>query len=162
MGKMLAAEKLGVGFDPSPLRIGGIALSGRALLAPMAGVTDPAMRRIAGRFGASATVSEMITAAGVARGDRETVVRLGCAGEGPRVIQIAAREPQEMAAAARCAEELGADWVDINMGCPCKRVTGRPRGRGADARSRSGGAAYRCGAQFDTHSVERKNAARLG
>ncbi len=124
MGKMLAAEKLGVGFDPSPLRIGGITLSGRALLAPMAGVTDPAMRRIAGRFGASATVSEMITAAGVARGDRETVVRLGCAGEGPRVIQIAAREPQEMAAAARCAEELGADWVDINMGCPCKRVTG--------------------------------------
>ena len=95
----------------------------------MAGVTDPTMRRIADRFGASATVSEMITAAGVARGDRETSMRLGRAGEGPRVIQIAAREPEEMAAAARCAEAVGADWIDINMGCPCKRVTGGLRAR---------------------------------
>lgn len=106
------------------MRIGGFALSGRALLAPMAGVTDPAMRRIARRLGASATISEMISATGVARRDRETALRLGCAGEGPRVIQIAAREPFDIAAAARCAEDSGADWVDINMGCPCKRVTG--------------------------------------
>lgn len=121
---MAIAEKLGAGLEPSPLRIGGLTLSGRALLAPMAGVTDPAMRRIAGRSGASATVSEMITAAGVARGDRETALRLGCAGQGPRVIQIAARAPDEMVAAARCAEDAGADWIDVNMGCPCKRVTG--------------------------------------
>jgi nifR3 family TIM-barrel protein len=90
----------------------------------MAGVTDPTMRRIASRLGASATVSEMVTAAGVARGDRETSMRLEHAGEGPRVIQIAAREPKEMEAAARCAEASGADWIDVNMGCPCKRVTG--------------------------------------
>ncbi|MBM3652620.1 MAG: tRNA-dihydrouridine synthase family protein, partial [Alphaproteobacteria bacterium] len=121
---MAAAENLGVGFAPPPLSIGGLALTGRALLAPMAGVTDPTMRRIAFRLGASATVSEMVTAAGVARGDRETSMRLARAGEGPRVIQIAAREPDEIAAAARCAEAAGADWVDINMGCPCKRVTG--------------------------------------
>jgi nifR3 family TIM-barrel protein len=121
---MITAENLGVGLSPSPLSIGGVALTGRALLAPMAGVTDPAMRRIACRLGASATVSEMVTAAGVARGDRETSMRLAHAGEGPRVIQIAAREPDEIAAAARCAEAAGADWVDINMGCPCKRVTG--------------------------------------
>lgn len=124
MGKMATAKKLGVGFAPSPLSIGGITLTGRALLAPMAGVTDPTMRRIASRLGASATVSEMVTAAGVARGDRETAMRLECAGVGPRVIQIAAREPEEMAAAARSAESSGADWIDINMGCPCKRVTG--------------------------------------
>lgn len=124
MGKMTAAENLGAGFDAAPLSIGGVALTGRALLAPMAGVTDPTMRRIASRLGASATVSEMVTAAGVARGDRETSMRLEGAGEGPRVIQIAAREPEEMAAAARCAEAAGADWIDINMGCPCKRVTG--------------------------------------
>ncbi|KAF0122895.1 MAG: tRNA-dihydrouridine synthase, partial [Methylocystaceae bacterium] len=121
---MATAKKLGVGFAPSPLSIGGITLTGRALLAPMAGVTDPTMRRIASRLGASATVSEMVTAAGVARGDRETAMRLECAGEWPRVIQIAAREPAEMAAAARSAESSGADWIDINMGCPCKRVTG--------------------------------------
>ncbi|MGD9543082.1 MAG: tRNA dihydrouridine synthase DusB [Methylocystis sp.] len=120
---MAAAENLG-GFELPPLNIGGIKLTGRALLAPMAGVTDPTMRRIASRFGASATISEMVTAAGVARGDRETALRLARAGEGPRIIQIAAREPDEMAAAARCAEAAGADWIDINMGCPCKRVTG--------------------------------------
>ncbi len=102
-------------------------LSGRAFLAPMAGVTDPAMRRIAEDYGASVTVSEMITAAGVARGDRETALRLResnqtCAA--PRVIQIAARDPAGIAAAAKHAEDAGADWVDVNMGCPCKRVTG--------------------------------------
>jgi nifR3 family TIM-barrel protein len=93
----------------------------------MAGVTDPAMRRIAERYGASVTVCEMITAAGVARGDRETALRLGFSGDtnsAPRVIQIAARDPEEIGAAARHAEAAGADWIDINMGCPCKRVTG--------------------------------------
>ncbi|PPD45383.1 MAG: tRNA dihydrouridine synthase DusB [Methylocystis sp.] len=109
------------------IRIGSTSLSGRAILAPMAGVTDPAMRRIAERYGASAAVSEMITAAGVARGDRETALRLASASDtssAPRVIQIAARDVEDIAAAARHAEEAGADWVDVNMGCPCKRVTG--------------------------------------
>jgi len=125
---MDAAEKLGAGLDAAPFRVGGLALSGRALLAPMAGVTDPAMRRIAERYGASATISEMITAAGVARGDRETRLRLSQFGRGPgrppRVVQIAARDPEEIARAARHAEDAGAEWIDINMGCPCKRVTG--------------------------------------
>ncbi|WP_371824421.1 tRNA dihydrouridine synthase DusB [Methylocystis sp. MJC1] len=127
IGKMTAAKKLGFEPEREALRIGAIRLSGRAFLAPMAGVTDPAMRRIAERYGASATVSEMITAAGVARGDRETALRLASSSDtntAPRVIQIAARDPQEIAIAARHAEEAGADWVDINMGCPCKRVTG--------------------------------------
>ncbi len=119
----MSAQKLG---DNRPrLRVGGVALAGRALLAPMAGVTDPTMRRIAERFGASATVAEMITAAGVARGDRETQLRLsGASGAGPRVIQIAARDVAGVAEAARHAQGAGADWIDINMGCPCKRVTG--------------------------------------
>ncbi|WP_036281325.1 tRNA dihydrouridine synthase DusB [Methylocystis sp. ATCC 49242] len=121
---MYTAEKIGA----EPLRVGGVTLSGRAFLAPMAGVTDPAMRRIAERYGASVTISEMITAAGVARGDRETALRLSGsndeANSAPRVIQIAARDATEIAAAARHAEAAGAQWVDINMGCPCKRVTG--------------------------------------
>jgi len=126
MGKMTTAEKVGVGARPA-LQIGAARLSGRALLAPMAGVTDPAMRRIAERYGASATVSEMVTAAGVRRGDRETALRLASSSNtnsAPRVIQIAARDPAGIAAAARHAEAAGADWVDVNMGCPCKRVTG--------------------------------------
>ena len=125
---MDSAENIGVGLEPAPLRLGALTISGRALLAPMAGVTDPRMRLIAERYGASATVSEMIAAAGLARGDRETALRLGervsHASAAPRVIQIAARDRQEIAAAARRAEDAGADWIDINMGCPCKRVTG--------------------------------------
>lgn len=125
---MTSAENLGCRFGRAPLRIGSVVLLGRAFLAPMAGVTDPAMRRIAERFGASVTVSEMIAAAGVARGDRETALRLRPSSDhtisAPRVIQIAARDPDGVALAAKCAEDAGADWVDINMGCPCKRVTG--------------------------------------
>jgi nifR3 family TIM-barrel protein len=92
----------------------------------MAGITDAAMRREALRFGASAAVSEMIAAAGVARGDRETQIRLARAHDrsAPSVVQIAARDPEGARLAASAAVEAGADWVDINMGCPCKRVTG--------------------------------------
>ena len=130
---METAKKLGESPDPAPLRVGGLALAGRAMLAPMAGVTDPAMRRIAERYGASATVSEMVTADGLARGDRETRLRLAHSsqvtagqenGVAPRVIQIAARDRQGIAEAARQAQDCGAQWIDINMGCPCKRVTG--------------------------------------
>ncbi len=127
---MTPAEKIGSLLPGETLRIGPLSLSGRAFLAPMAGVTDPAMRRIAERYGAAVAISEMIAAAGVARGDRETALRLasgqaaGAAPSAPRVIQIAAREPAEIAEAARCAEAAGAEWIDINMGCPCKRVTG--------------------------------------
>jgi tRNA-dihydrouridine synthase B len=125
LGKMINAPSLsnksGVA---SPLRVGALELSGRVLLAPMAGVTDAAMRRIAMRYGAAAAVSEMIAAEGVARDDRETRNRLSAAGAGPFVVQIAGRDPESIAFAARCAADRGAQWIDINMGCPCKRVTG--------------------------------------
>ncbi len=124
VSKMEAAEKLGASFGPTPLRVSSLTFAGRAFLAPMAGVTDAAMRRISERFGASATVSEMITAEGVARGDRETKLRLANSGTGPRIVQIAGRDPIGVADAARCAENSGAQLIDINMGCPCKRVTG--------------------------------------
>jgi len=116
---MTSAHNLG-----DSLRVGGLQLPGCALLAPMAGSTDPAMRRIAERHGASATVSEMVTAAGLARDDRETRLRLSGESLGPRAIQIAACSETDIAHAARRAAGAGADWIDINMGCPCKRVTG--------------------------------------
>ncbi len=120
---MRNAENLGDQGDEQ-LRVGGLTLSGRALLAPMAGVTNSAMRRIAGRFGASATFNEMITAEGVARDDKETRLRLCGEGSRPSAVQIAARDVEGVAFAARRAVDSGAQWIDINMGCPCKRVTG--------------------------------------
>jgi tRNA-dihydrouridine synthase B len=106
------------------LAIGPLHLSGRALLAPMAGVTDPIMRRIAARMGASLTVSEMVAAPGLSRGDAESALRAEADGVGPHAVQIAGCRPGDMADAARIAEACGADLIDINMGCPAKRVTG--------------------------------------
>ena len=123
---MKNAETLGAGPSAPPIRVGRFELSGRAFLAPMAGVTDAAMRRIALRFGATAAVGEMIAAAGLARGDRETRMRLARSKSeyGPDIVQIAACDPEGAARGARGAVEAGAEWIDLNMGCPCKRVTG--------------------------------------
>ena len=104
--------------------IGGIPARGRAILAPMAGVTDVGMRRLACRFGASFAVSEMISAAHFTSRDAATLNRAQSAGQGLHVVQIAGCEAQPMAEAARIAEAGGAAIVDINMGCPAKRVTG--------------------------------------
>ena len=120
------AESLGGAGSAPPMRVGRFALSGKAFLAPMAGVTDAAMRRIALRFGATAAIGEMVAAAGLARGDRETRMRLerSKAERGLDIVQIAACDPEGAAGAARSAAETGAEWIDLNMGCPCKRVTG--------------------------------------
>ena len=127
-GAMNFAHSLGNAFGSDIFRVGDRRLAGRAFLAPMAGVTDSAMRRIAERYGASATISEMIAADGVARDDRETGARLHGANDSsksaPRAVQIAARDIDGVVAAVRRGEAAGADWIDINMGCPCKRVTG--------------------------------------
>lgn len=106
------------------MRIGSLHLEGRAFLAPMAGVTDLAMRRIALRFGASAAVGEMVGASALARGDVEARQRLDGSGIDAHIVQIAARDPAGVAETARQAEAAGARLIDINMGCPCKRVTG--------------------------------------
>ncbi|MDB5569345.1 MAG: TIM-barrel, nifR3 family protein [Hyphomicrobiales bacterium] len=106
------------------IRVGPIALEGRALLAPMSGVTDVGMRRIACRFGASLVVSEMVASDDFVRGHEESRLRAEGAGVSPHVVQIAGCEPHWMGEAARLAEASGADAIDINMGCPAKRVTG--------------------------------------
>jgi len=105
------------------LDIGGVKLPGRAFLAPMAGVTDPAMRRLAYQFGASLTVSEMVAAAHYTRGDAANRLKAEGTGKGPHVVQIAGRDPYLLAEAARLAEDSGATMIDINMGCPAKKVT---------------------------------------
>lgn len=112
----------GAGETASPLRFGALALSGRAFLAPMAGVTDLGMRRAAARFGAGLVVSEMVAADYL--GDALCRARLEGAGIFPHVAQICCRDPQQIAAAARFAADSGADAIDINMGCPARRVVG--------------------------------------
>ena len=106
------------------LRIGPVTLDGAAVLAPMSGVTDVGMRRIARRFGASLVVSEMVASDDFVRGDEESRLRAEGAGLDVHVVQIAGCEPFWMGEAARIAEATGAAIVDINMGCPAKRVTG--------------------------------------
>ncbi|WP_019903420.1 tRNA dihydrouridine synthase DusB [Methylobacterium sp. 77] len=98
------------------------------LLAPLSGVTDLHMRRIARRMGASAVVSEMVAAAEFARGSEEARLRAEGSGIDPHVVQLAGCSPDSMAEAARLAEANGADVIDINMGCPAKTVTGGEAG----------------------------------
>ena len=99
-----------------------------ALLAPLSGVTDLHMRRIARRLGASAVVSEMVAAAEFARGASEARLRAEGSGVDVHIVQLAGCQPEPMADAARLAVGCGAEVVDINMGCPAKVVTGGASG----------------------------------
>lgn len=111
-------------FLGSELRIGGIQLAGRAVLAPMSGISDVAFRRIAARFGAGLVVTEMVAAAGYVASSDEARLRAEGEGISPHVVQLVGRDPASMGEAARLAEANGADIIDINLGCPAKRVTG--------------------------------------
>ncbi len=108
----------------SSFAIGHRDLSGCAVLAPMSGVTDVVMRRIASRFGASMVVSEMVASDEFVLGNEEYRLRAEGSGLDLHVVQLAGCEPRWMGEAAKLAEQSGADIIDINMGCPAKRVTG--------------------------------------
>ena len=101
-----------------------MSLAGRAFLAPMSGITDVVLRRIAQRLGAGAVVSEMVASDLLVRGEEEARLRTEGEGVRPHIVQLAGREPRSMAEAARLAQGSGADVIDINMGCPAKKVTG--------------------------------------
>ncbi|AWD20603.1 tRNA dihydrouridine synthase DusB [Fuscovulum blasticum] len=106
------------------LTLGPISVSPPVLLAPLAGITDLPFRRLVGRFGAGLVVSEMVASDEVLRARPEARARaeLGF-GEVATSVQLAGREPALMAEAARWCEGQGAQVIDINMGCPSKRVT---------------------------------------
>ena len=105
------------------MRIGAHALGNGLFVAPMAGITDRPFRRLARRFGATLAVSEMVSARPELRESRKTRLRLDHAGEpGPVSVQIAGADPQMLADAARLNVAGGADLIDINMGCPAKKV----------------------------------------
>jgi tRNA-dihydrouridine synthase B len=105
--------------------IGAVPVRNRVFLAPMSGVTDEAFRAIAHAHGAGLVVSEMVAGEELAR-ERPDMVRRarGKSKLTPFVIQLAGREAKWMAEGARLAQDLGADIIDINMGCPARQVTG--------------------------------------
>ncbi|MEO0617846.1 MAG: tRNA dihydrouridine synthase DusB [Pseudomonadota bacterium] len=109
-------------------RIGPVSIANRVVLAPMSGVSDAPFRRIAAHFGAGLVVSEMIASAQLAERDADAMLRTERAGNGPFVIQLAGRDGHWMAEGARIAEGCGADIIDINMGCPARKVTGGQSG----------------------------------
>ncbi|MEL7050000.1 MAG: tRNA-dihydrouridine synthase, partial [Pseudomonadota bacterium] len=115
------------------LKIGDISLKNNVLLAPMSGVSDLPFRRLAAKFGAGAVVSEMVASKELVAGRKHVLGRVNWvdqAGDesGPNIIQLAGTEPHWMAEGARIAVQLGAQIIDINMGCPAREVTGKQSG----------------------------------
>jgi tRNA-dihydrouridine synthase B len=108
---------------PTPLRIGAHTLANRLFVAPMAGVTDRPFRMLCRRLGAGHAVSEMVTSKRELWHTLKTSRRADHAGEpGPIAVQIAGVDPAEMAEAALYNIDRGAQIIDINMGCPAKKV----------------------------------------
>jgi nifR3 family TIM-barrel protein len=118
------ANAQNLGTPAVALRIGSLALTGRALFAPMAGVTDAGMRRAAARRGAALTFSEMVASSGLLEGDAECSARAEATEGAPFAAQLVGREAGSMAEAARRLAAEGAELIDINMGCPARRVAG--------------------------------------
>ena len=105
-------------------RIGEVEIPSRLVLAPMAGVSVQAFRRQGRRFGAGLVCSEMVSCAGLQHGNERTLGYLRIAAdERPLAVQIFGSDPPVMAKAAAMVEDAGADIVDINFGCPVKKVT---------------------------------------
>lgn len=105
------------------MRIGLHELRSNLFLAPMAGVTDRPFRQLCKRLGAGLAASEMVSSNSLLWGSDKTLRRADHAGEDePRVVQIAGADPAMMAQAARYNVERGAQIIDINMGCPAKKV----------------------------------------
>ena len=105
------------------MKIGPIQLKNNLIVAPMAGVTDRPFRSLCKRLGAGMAVSEMVASNSLLWGSEKTIRRGNHEGEvEPKVIQIAGADPEMMAEAARYNVDKGADIIDINMGCPAKKI----------------------------------------
>lgn len=108
----------------TPLQIGSITIDNRAFLAPLSGITDEPFRARAVRHGAGLVVSEMVASGELAKGSRNSELRIRRPDVPLHVVQLAGRDAYWMAEGARIAAGEGADIIDINMGCPAKKVTG--------------------------------------
>lgn len=106
------------------MQIGPHTIAGRYYLAPLAGLVSRAYRGIAREFGAAATPTELISACGLTHRNQRTAAMLRPApGERPYWVQLFGAQPAQLAAAAEVAVRLGAQIIDVNMGCPVRKVT---------------------------------------
>ncbi|HEV7660582.1 MAG TPA: tRNA dihydrouridine synthase DusB [Allosphingosinicella sp.] len=106
-----------------PIQIGPVRIETPIILAPMTGVTDMPFRRIVKRYGAGLTVTEMIASQAAIRETRQSLQKMVWdPSEEPVSMQLAGCSPKEMAEAAKLNEDRGAAIIDINMGCPVKKV----------------------------------------
>ena len=125
---MIANDHSAIAALARPLELGSgrrsVTLPNRVLLAPLSGVSDLPFRRIASRYGAGLVVSEMVAARGLSTGHPESLLRMAGDGLPVHAVQLAGRTADWMADAARRARDAGADLIDINMGCPAKKVVG--------------------------------------
>ncbi len=107
-----------------PLAIGPISLASPVILAPMSGVTDMPFRRLVKRCGVGLVVSEMIASKAMIHAARKTLrMASHAADEQPMAVQLAGCEPEVVAEAAKLNQDRGAALIDLNMGCPVKKVT---------------------------------------
>ncbi|MGE0109507.1 MAG: tRNA dihydrouridine synthase DusB [Bdellovibrionales bacterium] len=112
-----------------PIKLGSVTISSPVLLAPMAGVSDAPYRRCVAAFGAGLTFSEMIASQAMIREVKKTLQMIKPAREGDVLaIQIAGSDPDVMAEAAKLNEDRGAQLIDINFGCPAKKVVNSEAG----------------------------------
>ncbi len=110
-------------MNTQPLQIGPITVAAPVILAPMTGVTDRPFRTLVKRFGAGLTVTEMIASEAMVRETRQSLQKAAWdPSEDPVSMQLAGCEPRVMAEAAKLNEQRGAAIIDINMGCPVKKV----------------------------------------
>jgi len=113
----------------APIRLGTLEIARPVALAPMSGITDAVFRDLSHRLGAGYVVSEMIASAEMVAKRKESLRRARKApGVSPHVVQIAGREARWMGEAAKLLQDGGADIIDINMGCPARKVTGGQSG----------------------------------
>ncbi len=103
--------------------IGPLELRNPAFLAPMSGISDVPFRQLAWEFGAGMVVSEMVASEALTTGQEEMRIKAESAGLPVHIVQLAGRDPKWMSHATKLAEQAGASVIDINMGCPSKRVT---------------------------------------
>jgi tRNA-dihydrouridine synthase B len=112
-----------------PLHIGSVTVPNRVVLAPMSGVSDLPFRKLATRYGVGLVVSEMVASREMLRESRQSARRMLISkGSGPVSIQLAGTEPEIMADAAKLAVDRGAELIDINFGCPAKKVVRKASG----------------------------------
>ena len=111
------------------ISVGPVRISDPVILAPMSGVSDLPFRRLVKRWGAGLVVSEMIASQAMVNANRKTMKMItNCADEQPMAVQLAGYEPELMAEAARMNQDRGAAIIDINMGCPVKKVVNKQSG----------------------------------